>query len=469
MKRLILTVLLISISLTTNALALEVPSRPKGRISDYTKTLKTKEIQELEQTLARYERETTNQIAVVLIPTLAGDNLEDYSIRLAEKWKIGQKGKDNGVILLIVKQDRKIRIEVGYGLEGALPDSRAGEIIRKDIAPYFREGNFYKGIRVGILAIIEVIGGEYGTTQHKTVNPSDVLPYFFFPLAVFLIPLFILLYRRRSKHGMGESSHPTYKMLEPSRTPPDDTPPGVIANLLFRQIVERAILATLIDLANRGAIVIEHSCFTFHIVDYGKASSTLEREILAAIFENDTTIDLRRMKRRIYECVRSLKKSFKEEAVRAGLRDESGEETEFGRQTATKWLPFRMYLGQIRKLKDFEEVRSQWARYLPYVIAFGQDRVFFETVGKLGVPMPNWYQASDATEEATQMVSKHYFKFWYLNFRSIMNTLWEHQMATGDGAYVGSYGKGGGVFGLGGGGFGGGGGGFGGGGASGGW
>ncbi len=116
MKRLILTVLLISISLTTNALALEVPSKPIGRISDYTNTLKTNEIQKLEQTLAQIERETTNQIAVVLIPTLAGDNLEDYSIRLADKWKIGQKGKDNGVILLIVKQDRKIRIEVGYGL-----------------------------------------------------------------------------------------------------------------------------------------------------------------------------------------------------------------------------------------------------------------------------------------------------------------------------------------------------------------
>ncbi len=173
MKRLILTVLLISISLTTNALALEVPSKPIGRISDYTNTLKTNEIQKLEQTLAQFERETTNQIAVVLIPTLAGDNLEDYSIRLADKWKIGQKGKDNGVILLIVKQDRKIRIEVGYGLEGALPDSRAGEIIRKNIAPYFRQGNFSSGIRNGIFAIMTATGGEHRGVDYRRPAPKS--------------------------------------------------------------------------------------------------------------------------------------------------------------------------------------------------------------------------------------------------------------------------------------------------------
>lgn len=173
MKRLILTVLLISISLTTNALALEVPSKPIGRISDYTNTLKTNEIQKLEQTLTQFERETTNQIAVVLIPTLAGDNLEDYSIRLADKWKIGQKGKDNGVILLIVKQDRKIRIEVGYGLEGVLPDSRAGEIIRKNIAPYFRQSNFSSGIRNGIFAIMTATGGEHRGVDYRRPAPKS--------------------------------------------------------------------------------------------------------------------------------------------------------------------------------------------------------------------------------------------------------------------------------------------------------
>jgi uncharacterized protein len=161
MKRLIIVTLLLIISLSNNAFALEVPPKPLGRVSDYTNTLSAGEIRELEQVLANYEQETTNQIAVVLMRSLEGDNLEDYSIRLAEQWKIGQIGKDNGVILLIFKQDRKIRIEVGYGLEAVLTDSLAGEIIRNNIAPYFRRGEFFGGIWNGVSAIISAIKGEY--------------------------------------------------------------------------------------------------------------------------------------------------------------------------------------------------------------------------------------------------------------------------------------------------------------------
>jgi uncharacterized protein len=161
MKRLIFAVFFAVTTLAFSALALEVPSNPLGRVSDYTNTLNTSEISQLEQVLKQYEQDTTNQIAVVLIPTLEGDNLEDYSIRLAEKWKIGQEGKDNGVILLVVKQDRKIRIEVGYGLEGVLPDSLAGEIIRDKMAPYFRRGKFIEGIRLAIFSIIEATRGWY--------------------------------------------------------------------------------------------------------------------------------------------------------------------------------------------------------------------------------------------------------------------------------------------------------------------
>ncbi|UCG11101.1 MAG: TPM domain-containing protein [Deltaproteobacteria bacterium] len=146
------------------AQALEVPPRPKGRVSDYTGTLSSKEIRSLDQMLATFERETTNQLAVLIIPTLAGDSLEDYSIRLAEKWQLGQKERDNGVILLIVMQDRKIRIEVGYGLEGVLPDSLAGEIIRQVLAPQFRQGQFYEGIRASLIAIIAATKGEYRPT-----------------------------------------------------------------------------------------------------------------------------------------------------------------------------------------------------------------------------------------------------------------------------------------------------------------
>ena len=143
------------------ALALEVPPPPKTRVTDKTGTLTAEQLSNLERGLAEFERKTSNQIVVLIIPTLEEGSLEDFSVRLAEKWKAGQKGKDNGVILLIVKNDRKLRIEVGYGLEGALPDVLAGTIIRNDIAPRFRKGDFYGGILSGLRGIAAATRGEY--------------------------------------------------------------------------------------------------------------------------------------------------------------------------------------------------------------------------------------------------------------------------------------------------------------------
>jgi uncharacterized protein len=169
MKRVVLTILLLATTLSLNAFAVEVPPQPLGRVSDYTGTLTSAETRTIEERLAKFEEETTNQIAVVLISTLSGDKLEDYSTRLAEKWKIGQKGKDNGVILLIVKEDRKIRIEVGYGLEGVLPDAKAGDIIRDDMAPRFRNGKFFAGIQDAVDSIILAVEGV--SAPSSTVTP----------------------------------------------------------------------------------------------------------------------------------------------------------------------------------------------------------------------------------------------------------------------------------------------------------
>ena len=158
--------------------ALDVPPPPKTRVTDLTGTLTSEQKANLERGLAEVEEKTSNQLLVLMIPTLAGDNLEDFSIRVAEKWKPGQKGKDNGAILLVVKDDRRLRIEVGYGLEGALPDALAGTIIRNEIAPRFRKGDYYGGIVAGLRGIVAATKGEYqGQSRAKRRKRGGFSPW----------------------------------------------------------------------------------------------------------------------------------------------------------------------------------------------------------------------------------------------------------------------------------------------------
>src|SRR5215467_7584638 len=139
--------------------ALQVPPL-RGRVNDLARLLSHEQSTRLEEQLTRFEQQTGHQIAVLTIPSLEGDALEDFSIRVAEAWKIGQKGFDNGAILLIVRDDRKLRIEVGYGLEGVLPDAIASRIIREIIVPRFRENDFAGGMESGISAMMTVARGE---------------------------------------------------------------------------------------------------------------------------------------------------------------------------------------------------------------------------------------------------------------------------------------------------------------------
>jgi uncharacterized protein len=185
--------------------ALEIPEKPKGRITDQTRTLNPAEISSLDRKLAAFEGETTNQIVVLLIPSLHGESLEDFSMRLAEKWKIGQKEKNNGIILLVVKNDKKLRIEVGYGLEGALPDALAGSIIRNEIAPAFKTGHFYQGIDAGINAIMASTKGEYKATS-KNIQRSQDFPFWVIVLLIFAFGLMFLMSsieRKRYYHSGG--------------------------------------------------------------------------------------------------------------------------------------------------------------------------------------------------------------------------------------------------------------------------
>ncbi|MBN1533851.1 MAG: TPM domain-containing protein [Spirochaetes bacterium] len=162
----------------TAAQALEMP-RLKSRVNDYAGMLSPGTVQSLEARLADLEKTDSTQIVVLTIPSLEGQVLEEFSIKVAEKWKIGQKKKDNGAILLIVKNDRKIRIEVGRGLEEKLTDLVAGRIIRGVITPRFKKGDFEGGVIAGIYSMTAVSRGQFlADPASRQEEPIDYGPLF---------------------------------------------------------------------------------------------------------------------------------------------------------------------------------------------------------------------------------------------------------------------------------------------------
>ncbi len=131
-----------------------------ARVTDLTGTLSAAQTQSLESRLAAFEQQKGSQIAVLIVPTTAPEVIEQYSIRVVDQWQLGRKGVDDGALLLVAKNDRKMRIEVGRGLEGAIPDAYAKRIVAEQIAPAFREGRFFDGINAGVTALIGLVQGE---------------------------------------------------------------------------------------------------------------------------------------------------------------------------------------------------------------------------------------------------------------------------------------------------------------------
>ncbi len=129
-----------------------------SRVTDLTQTLSPTEAAALEAKLADWEARTSNQLAVLIVPTTQPEPIESYALRVAEAWKIGRKGQDNGALFLVAKGDRRMRIEVGYGLEGTLTDVTARRIIAENVAPAFRDNRFAAGIDAGVDRIIAVVG-----------------------------------------------------------------------------------------------------------------------------------------------------------------------------------------------------------------------------------------------------------------------------------------------------------------------
>lgn len=159
------------------AYAFEVPPL-EGRVNDRAELLSPAVKQRLTARLAAHEQATGAQLAILTVNSLEGAPLEDYSIRVVETWKLGKKGQDNGVLILVAKVDRKMRIEVGYGLEGTLPDIVAGRIVRDVMAPRFRKGDYDGGISQAVEAVIGKTGGEAEALPQETkdVNVDSTVP-----------------------------------------------------------------------------------------------------------------------------------------------------------------------------------------------------------------------------------------------------------------------------------------------------
>jgi uncharacterized protein len=161
-----------------------------GRVVDLTGTLSSADIAALSQRLKDLEARKGSQVAVLIVPTTQPETIEQFSIRVAEAWKIGRKKIDDGALLVIAKNDRKLRIEVGYGLEGGLTDLTARRIIDEVITPKFRTGDFAGGIAAGLTRIIGAIEGEPLPAPAPEASNGEDLDWLFY----FINPVFLLVY-----------------------------------------------------------------------------------------------------------------------------------------------------------------------------------------------------------------------------------------------------------------------------------
>ncbi|PSQ82353.1 MAG: TPM domain-containing protein, partial [Bacteroidetes bacterium QS_1_63_11] len=151
----------------------EFPPKPSGPVLDRANMLSGGEERRLARKLTAFEDTSSTAIVVVTLPSLNGAPIDDYTISLGRDWGVGQEDKDNGVVVLVSQDDRKMFIATGYGVEGALPDATANQIVERVMTPAFRQGEFYMGLDRGTDAIIRATAGEYTATEEPSTSSSD--------------------------------------------------------------------------------------------------------------------------------------------------------------------------------------------------------------------------------------------------------------------------------------------------------
>jgi uncharacterized protein len=204
----LLAALVFLLAITASA-AEVIPPKPAGYFNDYAGVVSKEAASRFNEQLAQFERDTSDQVVVAVFPKMQSDSdVADYTQRVAQAWGVGQKDRRNGVVLFVFIEDRKMFIQVGYGLEGALPDATAFDITERHIKPLFRTGNYEAGLATGIDLIFKAIRGEYkgsGKTvaeSHGGVGVvSNILPFI-----VFIIVLILLSHLFRKMGGYGYSS-----------------------------------------------------------------------------------------------------------------------------------------------------------------------------------------------------------------------------------------------------------------------
>ncbi len=197
--------LIISLLLSWTSVAQDLPEIPEFQTSVYDNAHMMDALQQkkLEQKLINYADSTSTQIVVVTIKSLGEKNINLYAAEWAHKWGIGQAGKDNGVLFLIAKDDRKMAIQVGYGLEPLLTDAISRRIIELVVAPYFRQGNYYMGIDAGTTAMMDVLSGNF-TNDEKEEEP-EMYENFFPSILIIIIFFIIVIILIKSGHNSGGS------------------------------------------------------------------------------------------------------------------------------------------------------------------------------------------------------------------------------------------------------------------------
>lgn len=197
-------IILFSLLLTgLMAFAQQLPPKSNTLITDYTNTLSAADQQQLERKLVAFDDSTSTQIAVVLIKSVGEYAIDDYGQKLGRAWGIGQQGKNNGILILVAVDDRKVTIQTGYGAEGAVPDVITHQIIQNDIVPHFKQNDYYGGLDAATDDVMKYMKGEYKSANKPTADDDDNSGGYI-ALGIIVLVVLILIFKRRGGGGGGQ-------------------------------------------------------------------------------------------------------------------------------------------------------------------------------------------------------------------------------------------------------------------------